>query len=531
MRHTKMLGLAFIAAAALMAITGPASATTVTTTTGGAAATPTIHFVNEGGHVSLANNFAPFECSSTLEATIKTHGAGVTATASIDKLQFTGCTTNWTVTVNSPGTLELHWTSGHNGTATSTGLTMTAILHTQFGNVTCRFSTYATHLGTITGGNPATLHIEGSIPFHSGGGLCGEGVARLTGSLVTTGPLYIENASPLTLTSPTGTATVPSVHLANEGGHISIANSNTNIECSSTLEATLEPDSSGKATGPVSALSFSGCTNGWTVSVEAAGELEIQSTAGYDGTITSTGATLTAVLHTFFGDITCRYQTSNTDLGIITGGNPATLHIEGKLPFHSGGSVCGSGSAQMDGQYASTSSFYVDGPSGPPVAVTSPTGTATAPSVHLANEGGHISIANPNANIECSSTLEATLDPTADGTAAGPISALSFTGCTNGWTVSVVSAGELILHSKASYNGTATSNGMTLKATLHTFFGDITCEYKTSETDIGTITGGNSATLHIEGKLLFHSGSGLCGTEPAQMAGKYIATSALYFDK
>jgi hypothetical protein len=193
MKYVKILGLLAVAAAALMAFAGTASADQVSTTTGGAAATPTIHAVSEGGHVSLANSNANIECASTVEGTVTSHGAGKPVVGSIEakNLTFTGCTNGWTVTTNAGGTLSVTSTGGHNGTVTSNGATVTAVLHTIFGDITCRYSTSNTHIGTVTGGNPATLKITGSIPFHSGGGLCGSGSSQWTGNYVTTSALYV----------------------------------------------------------------------------------------------------------------------------------------------------------------------------------------------------------------------------------------------------------------------------------------------------------------------------------------------------
>jgi hypothetical protein len=42
------------------------------------------------------------------------------------------------------------------------------------------------------------------------------------------------------------------------------------------------------------------------------------------------------ILHTIFGDISCEYGTVETDLGALTGGNPATLDIAAVIPFIGG---------------------------------------------------------------------------------------------------------------------------------------------------------------------------------------------------
>jgi len=195
MKYVKILGLLAVAAAALMALAGSASATTVTTTTGGAAAPPTIHAVNEGGHVTLANPIANISCSSTLEGTVTTHGSGVTAVGHISVLEFTGCTNSWHVTAvkNADGTygsLEVHWTSGHNGVLTSKNSKVTT---TRLG-VNCVYNTGTeTSIGGVTGGSPATLKIEASIPLVAAesSALCGTGNAKWEGSYVTTAALYV----------------------------------------------------------------------------------------------------------------------------------------------------------------------------------------------------------------------------------------------------------------------------------------------------------------------------------------------------
>jgi hypothetical protein len=195
MKYVKLLGLLAVAAAALMAFAGTASATTVTTTTGGLPATPTIHAVNEGGHVTLANPIANISCSSTVEGTVTTHGAGVTATGHISILEFTGCTNGWHVTPiknadGTYGTLEIHWTSEHNGLLTSKN---TKVTTTRLG-VNCVYETGAgTSIGTVLGGNPATLKIEAGIPINTveSAKLCGTGNAKWEGSYVTTSALYI----------------------------------------------------------------------------------------------------------------------------------------------------------------------------------------------------------------------------------------------------------------------------------------------------------------------------------------------------
>ncbi len=178
MKHLKDLSLFAVAAAALMAFATSASATSVTTTTGGAAATPTIHAVNDSGHVRLANAIANIECQSTAEGKVESHGSGFSTGGSISSLSFTSCTNSWHLTIENVnggfGVFTFEYTSGHNGTVTST---WTRVIATRLG-ITCEYETFLTPIGTLTGGNPATLDISASIPIVGGSPLCGSGSAN-----------------------------------------------------------------------------------------------------------------------------------------------------------------------------------------------------------------------------------------------------------------------------------------------------------------------------------------------------------------
>src|SRR5690349_9315383 len=189
MKNRKILGLAAVLSAALMALAGSASATTVTTTTGGAASTPTIHMFNEGGHLSLASPIANIECSSTFEGSVVSHGPGATAKVNLATFSLTGCTNSWHFTTTSAGALEIHWTLGHGATVTWTGAKIDS---TRLG-VTCVYQTNSTSLGILTGGNPATLSLEANIPINTAesSGLCGSGNVNWAGSYITTSALYV----------------------------------------------------------------------------------------------------------------------------------------------------------------------------------------------------------------------------------------------------------------------------------------------------------------------------------------------------
>ncbi len=196
MKYVKMLGLLAVAAAALMAFAASASADYVTTTTNGTTPpvnTEKIHAVNHSGkHVILENAIAKIECASTAEGTIETHTGGTdkeSATGPLSVLNFTGCTNSWHVTTKALGALYVEWTSGHNGTLFSENTTVEA---TRF-LVPCYYKTADTHIGTVTGGTPATLHIEAKIPLEAGSSeLCGSGAAKWEGGYTTTEGAYIK---------------------------------------------------------------------------------------------------------------------------------------------------------------------------------------------------------------------------------------------------------------------------------------------------------------------------------------------------
>ncbi|HEU4737979.1 MAG TPA: hypothetical protein VFS54_02725 [Solirubrobacterales bacterium] len=194
-----MFGLLAVAAAALMAFAGTASATTVTGPGGNT--TPFLHAESEEDkevkpgtkHVLLHNAIAKIECNSTASGTVEEHGPGIKAAGEIKTLIFgtkatEGCTNGWVVHVTTPGKLQVESLGGNKGTLYSTGATVVA---TRLG-LECRYKTETTDIGTVTGGATATLKIKAAIPFHGGSGLCGgPAPANWTGSYVTTEELNI----------------------------------------------------------------------------------------------------------------------------------------------------------------------------------------------------------------------------------------------------------------------------------------------------------------------------------------------------
>lgn len=184
MKYIKMLGLAVVAAAALMALVGVGSASATVLCTGTPAAAtdcePTFKKLTEkevldataedslllktGGGTTIAT------CTvGTVKGTInpgETGSTSSTVVGTIEKggLTFSSCST--TVATLNEGTLEVHHIAGtDNGTVTSSGAEVTI----KFLGVSCIFKTSKTDVGTLTGGNPATFDISATIPSETGG--------------------------------------------------------------------------------------------------------------------------------------------------------------------------------------------------------------------------------------------------------------------------------------------------------------------------------------------------------------------------
>ncbi len=192
MKYVKMLGLAAVAAAALMAFVGASSASATVLCSEAGTGSPTgttcpsgkaygagqeIHAVNVG-NVKLDTTFKTITCTgSTVKGTISGEGSATeTVTGPEGELTFTGCNCS-TVKVLHAGTLEIHWIEGtHNGTVTSSGNETTTICSTIFGNVHCTYTTNKTDVGTLAGGSTATLTASAHIPVNEAesDGICPE---------------------------------------------------------------------------------------------------------------------------------------------------------------------------------------------------------------------------------------------------------------------------------------------------------------------------------------------------------------------
>jgi hypothetical protein len=179
MKYVKMLGLAAVAAAALMAFVGAssASATVLCTTKVGNGPCPAawilpagseLHAASETEKPTLTSTFKTITCN---ESTVggKTSNAGSaseTVKGPVETLTFTGSCT-CTVAVLKTGTLEIHASGGGNGTLTSNGAEVTVQCSSIFGPVHCIYVTENKDLGTLTGssttGGQATMDITTEV--------------------------------------------------------------------------------------------------------------------------------------------------------------------------------------------------------------------------------------------------------------------------------------------------------------------------------------------------------------------------------
>lgn len=159
MKHLKILGLAAVAAMAMMAFAASASATTLEV--GGEAQNKAVEL-----NASLSNSSALLQTTSGSFAntctTSNVEGATTsftpTVSGPISSLTFTNCTTN-PVVVDKAGSLSIAYSSGTNGTVTSSGAEVT--VPSPIGALNCKTGG-GVDIGTLTGvkaGN-ATMDIN-----------------------------------------------------------------------------------------------------------------------------------------------------------------------------------------------------------------------------------------------------------------------------------------------------------------------------------------------------------------------------------
>jgi len=196
MKCAKTLGLLAIAAAALMALVGTASATELTSPKGTKLGAGTIIKAETEGTFKLDGSIE-ITCQKASGEGEITNAGGSSATVVggglLGSLSECG---NDTVTVLDEGTGEIHNLGGGKGSLTSNGAEVTTLIHRFiFGfpiTTHCIFATNNTTVATIkdsslTGGTPTVEAGSANIPQKETDGACGSS-AVLTGNAIVTSP-------------------------------------------------------------------------------------------------------------------------------------------------------------------------------------------------------------------------------------------------------------------------------------------------------------------------------------------------------
>jgi hypothetical protein len=337
-----------------------------------------------------------------------------------------------------------------------------------------------------------------------------------------------DGAAAAVLTSPTGTVSTPTISAETEG-HATLHNPIAKIECQWAFEGTTQSHGKGNpAVVTLPNMAPTNCTNSWHVTVVTPGSLSITNTSGYNGTVTWSGGTITA---TRFG-VTCNYSTNDTHLGVISGGSPAKITIQGAIPVEkeSSSAFCGADPTQMTGSYklTSPSSLFVDKTAGS--TFTSPTGTVSTPTIKAISES-HIAIDSDYAAPNCQWSLEGVVKDHGGGRGVDISLSSLTTSCTDLWHATTVVPGALEVHWTSGYSGTIVSTGSKIQMTRNGIY----CTYMTWRTDLGTITGGMPATIHLTAVLPIVSAesSSLCGegAQPVTGSLKVTSPSSLFVDE
>jgi hypothetical protein len=536
---TAALGLMLLALAA-----GSASATILTDASKNQLKTGTPVTAVSEGKTTLHPPFGSISCEESHFGG-KTTNDGATGTSvniGLESLTWSKC--NGTTAVLEKGTLSITWSSGNNGTLSSTGTKLT----TELFGTHCIFSTNNTSLGTITGsattkGN-ATLDIEATIPRTSGtsGVFCGS-TAQWTGAYKFTSPgtLNIDDEPPppesAVLTDGSGTQLKTGTTITGESeSNIVLDSLIGELKCeASHLSGKTSNDGAYGVNVNVNVEAFTWSKCNASLSVLANGTLSILGSGGSNGTLTSTGTELTVVS----GGLHCIFKTSATKLGTITGSSTtkgnATLDIEATIPRTGGssGALCGA-TAQWTGSYKFTNPSTLNIDNEVAIGSTALTDASknqlkTGTPVTAVNEG-KTTLHPPFGSVSCEESHFGgkTTNDGATGTSVNiGLESLTWSKCNA--TATVLKRGTLSITSTSGNNGTLRSSGTEL--TIE-FFGTH-CIFSTSNTILGTITGsattGSNATLDISATITRSGGSSgaFCGASAAWTgAYKFTAPSS-----
>jgi hypothetical protein len=375
-KYVKILGLAAIAAATMIATLGAETAS-------GTALCEDSQTTNCTSHVALGTSvrfsaeesiklLGPFgliidTCTeSNVEGPTTSPGgsAGVAVSGEVKVLTFAKCTR--TTTVGTKSTLSVQNIAGtDNGTVTSSGATVT--VHEIPGFGTCSFVTENTSIGTLTGSlTTPTFDISATIPSETSG--CPSGT--WSGKYVYSGstPFIVASTTSGNATLCENNQTTSCTNHVAVGTTLKFSAEETiklqgpfNLIIDTCTVSTVEgpTTSTGSSTEPVrgvaNVLTFENCTRPTTVGTEDT--LSVQNIAGTDnGTVTSSGATVT--VHEVPGFGTCSFLTNNTDIGTLTGSTTTpTFDISATIPSETKG--CPNGTWSGKYVYSGSTPFIV----------------------------------------------------------------------------------------------------------------------------------------------------------------------------
>jgi hypothetical protein len=170
MKYMKILGLAAVAAMALMAFVASSASATVLTSPAGTVlpAGTVVEATLKGSAVLEETGGTTLDtCTGSTVSGKTSTASGTPLTGNIETLDWSNCIVPTKTFVN--GSLSVEATSQGNGTVSGSESKVTVGI---FG-VSCIYGTgTAVPLGTVTGGEPATVDINAVIHLQEGGILC-----------------------------------------------------------------------------------------------------------------------------------------------------------------------------------------------------------------------------------------------------------------------------------------------------------------------------------------------------------------------
>jgi hypothetical protein len=358
MTTLKALGLATVAATALMAFAGTGSAQAILYTDAAktipySAGTVVDLSLKSGTTTKLTNGSGQIE-DTCAESTAKGKVANEPGEpiVIIETLTWSGCS-NTTDTL-AKGSLEIKWTSGTSGEVIDKSTEWTV----NIGGLSCTYGFgEGTKLGTISGGEAPVLKIEAAVKKLAGFILCPEKVT-LDAEYVFTEPhaLYVGSSTTTSLytdaakTIPYAAGTVVDLSLKS-GTTTKLTNGLGETEAICT-ESTAKGKTASKTGETVSvsleSLTWGGCNH--TIDTLAPGKLEIKWTSGTSGEVIGKETRWTAgILGT-----TCSYGFGEaTKLGTIAGGETPVLKIEAAVKKTAGSFICPE-TTTLDAEYEVT---------------------------------------------------------------------------------------------------------------------------------------------------------------------------------